>query len=213
MQPRVTRQGFVRRVRWQSITGSSGRPYRRPCDRLEACEEEVTFETPELAILEGVSNRLTPEELALLAKQLAGAECGGGSAHQGASHPRLLRNLRLLRAYDAKRHRQLAPKVRRQNVPPAQRVRLRQRVFPCSRSIELLLTGTRGTFEAWRHRSRAFPGVADSRNKLSRQLASPGSLGVSTSRGWYASVKGLDGKMCEFVYFFGRVTFPRRKAL
>jgi len=35
--------------------------------------EEVTFETPELAMLEGRSNRLGPEELALLAKQLAAA--------------------------------------------------------------------------------------------------------------------------------------------
>lgn len=35
--------------------------------------EEVIIETPELAVLEGKGNRLTPEELGLLAKKLAGA--------------------------------------------------------------------------------------------------------------------------------------------
>jgi hypothetical protein len=35
--------------------------------------EEVTLETAELAALEGRGNRLTPEELGLLAKQLASA--------------------------------------------------------------------------------------------------------------------------------------------
>ena len=33
--------------------------------------EEVTLETPELAALEGKGNRLTPEELGLLARKLA----------------------------------------------------------------------------------------------------------------------------------------------
>jgi hypothetical protein len=33
--------------------------------------EEVTLETPELAFLEGKGNRLSPEELGLLAKRLA----------------------------------------------------------------------------------------------------------------------------------------------
>jgi hypothetical protein len=36
--------------------------------------EEVSLETPELASLEGKGNRMTPEELGLLAKQLAGAK-------------------------------------------------------------------------------------------------------------------------------------------
>lgn len=35
--------------------------------------EEVTLETAELAILEGKGNRLSPEELGLLAKELASA--------------------------------------------------------------------------------------------------------------------------------------------
>lgn len=35
--------------------------------------EEVALETPELAVLEGKGNRLGPEELGLLAKQLAAA--------------------------------------------------------------------------------------------------------------------------------------------
>ena len=35
--------------------------------------EEVTFETAELAVLEGKGNRLSPEELGLLAKRLAAA--------------------------------------------------------------------------------------------------------------------------------------------
>ncbi len=35
--------------------------------------EEVTLETVELALLEGKGNRLTPEELGLLAKRLASA--------------------------------------------------------------------------------------------------------------------------------------------
>lgn len=36
--------------------------------------EEVALETPELAALEGKGNRLSPEELALLAKKLAAAK-------------------------------------------------------------------------------------------------------------------------------------------
>ena len=36
--------------------------------------EEVSIETAELASLEGKGNRLTPEELGLLAKKLAGAK-------------------------------------------------------------------------------------------------------------------------------------------
>lgn len=36
--------------------------------------EEVTLVTPELAALEGKGNRLTPEELGLLAKKLAAAK-------------------------------------------------------------------------------------------------------------------------------------------
>ncbi len=36
--------------------------------------EEVTLETAELALLEGKGNRLSAEELGLLAKQLAGAD-------------------------------------------------------------------------------------------------------------------------------------------
>jgi hypothetical protein len=36
--------------------------------------EELSLETPELASLEGKGNRLTPEELGLLAKQLAGSK-------------------------------------------------------------------------------------------------------------------------------------------
>jgi hypothetical protein len=35
--------------------------------------EEVAIETPELALLEGKGNRLSPEELGLLAKRLAAA--------------------------------------------------------------------------------------------------------------------------------------------
>jgi hypothetical protein len=35
--------------------------------------EEVTMETAELAVLEGKANRLTPEELGVLAKRLAAA--------------------------------------------------------------------------------------------------------------------------------------------
>jgi hypothetical protein len=35
--------------------------------------EEVTLETAELAVLEGKGNRLSPEELGLLAKRLASA--------------------------------------------------------------------------------------------------------------------------------------------
>ena len=53
---------FVR----QSLTGSHVIA-RKPTG------EEVTFETAELALLEGRSNRLGPEELGLLAKQLAAA--------------------------------------------------------------------------------------------------------------------------------------------
>ncbi len=42
--------------------------------------EEVTLETPELASLEGKGNRLSPEELGLLAKQLAGTKDPGQAA-------------------------------------------------------------------------------------------------------------------------------------
>src|SRR5690348_16114673 len=53
---------FVR----QALTGSSV-VARKPTG------EEVAIETPELAVLEGRGNRLSPEELGLLAKQLAAA--------------------------------------------------------------------------------------------------------------------------------------------
>ena len=53
---------FVR----QALTGSSV-VARKPSG------EEVAIETPELAVLEGKGNRLGPEELGLLAKQLAAA--------------------------------------------------------------------------------------------------------------------------------------------
>ena len=53
---------FVR----QALTGS------RVVAR-KATGEEVAIETPELAVLEGKGNRLSPEELGLLAKQLASA--------------------------------------------------------------------------------------------------------------------------------------------
>jgi hypothetical protein len=36
--------------------------------------EETTLETPELSVLEGQSQRLTPEELGLLARNLASAK-------------------------------------------------------------------------------------------------------------------------------------------
>ena len=42
--------------------------------------EEITLETAELAVLEGKGNRLSPEELGLLAKQLAGASQPGEAA-------------------------------------------------------------------------------------------------------------------------------------
>ena len=42
--------------------------------------EEVTFETAELAILEGRGNRLGPEELGILATQLAAAPDEGEAA-------------------------------------------------------------------------------------------------------------------------------------
>ncbi len=53
---------FVR----QALTGS------RVVARTQT-GEEVAIETPELAVLEGKGNRLSPEELGLLAKQLAAA--------------------------------------------------------------------------------------------------------------------------------------------
>ncbi len=53
---------FVR----QSLTGSRG-------GANKPTGEEVTLETAELAALEGTGNRLTPEELGLLAKRLAAA--------------------------------------------------------------------------------------------------------------------------------------------
>ena len=53
---------FVR----QAITGSRV-VARKPTG------EEIAIETPELAVLEGKGNRLSPEELGLLAKQLAAA--------------------------------------------------------------------------------------------------------------------------------------------
>src|SRR5580704_7164256 len=60
---------FVR----QSLTGSQVIA-RKPTG------EEVTFETAELALLEGRSNRLGPEELGLLAKQLASAPSAADAA-------------------------------------------------------------------------------------------------------------------------------------
>jgi hypothetical protein len=53
---------FVR----QALTGS------RVIARTQT-GEEVAIETPELAVLEGKGNRLSPEELGLLAKRLAAA--------------------------------------------------------------------------------------------------------------------------------------------
>jgi hypothetical protein len=53
---------FVR----QALTGS------RVAAR-KSTGEEIAIETAELAVLEGKGNLLTPEELGLLAKQLAGA--------------------------------------------------------------------------------------------------------------------------------------------
>ncbi len=53
---------FVR----QAITGS------RVLAR-KATGEEISLETPELAMLEGKGNRLTPEELGILGKRLAAA--------------------------------------------------------------------------------------------------------------------------------------------
>jgi hypothetical protein len=53
---------FVR----QALTGS------RVVAR-KATGEEIAIETPELAVLEGKSNRLSPEELGLLAKRLRAA--------------------------------------------------------------------------------------------------------------------------------------------
>ena len=53
---------FVR----QALTGS------RVVARTQT-GEEVAIETPELAVLEGKGNRLSPEELGLLAKRLAAA--------------------------------------------------------------------------------------------------------------------------------------------
>jgi hypothetical protein len=53
---------FVR----QALTGSTV-VARKPTG------EEVSLETPELAALEGKGNRLSPEELGLLARQLAAA--------------------------------------------------------------------------------------------------------------------------------------------
>src|SRR5262249_3532746 len=50
----------------QALTGS------RVVARTPA-GEEVAIETAELAVLEGKGNRLSPEELGLLAKRLAGA--------------------------------------------------------------------------------------------------------------------------------------------
>lgn len=43
--------------------------------------EEVALETPELAALEGKGNRLSPEELGLLARQLAAASDPIEAAH------------------------------------------------------------------------------------------------------------------------------------
>jgi hypothetical protein len=57
---------FVR----QALTGS------RVIAR-KATGEEITFETAELAILEGKSNRLSPEELGFLANDLADAKDAG----------------------------------------------------------------------------------------------------------------------------------------
>lgn len=57
--------------------------------------EEVTLETAELAVLEGKAARLSAEELGSLAKGLANCiEPGGSGTSQGASHARLLRNLK-----------------------------------------------------------------------------------------------------------------------
>ncbi len=43
--------------------------------------EEVALETPELAALEGKGNRLSPEELGVLAKRLAAAKSPEDAAH------------------------------------------------------------------------------------------------------------------------------------
>src|SRR5580704_135328 len=50
--------------------------------------EEVTLETAELAMLEGKSNRLSPEELGLLAKDLASAK---NAAEAGRVRERITR--------------------------------------------------------------------------------------------------------------------------
>jgi hypothetical protein len=50
--------------------------------------EEITFETAELAMLEGKSNRLSPEELGLLANDLAAAK---NAAEAGRIRERLTR--------------------------------------------------------------------------------------------------------------------------
>ena len=57
----------------QSLTGSQVIA-RKPTG------EEVTFETAELVLLEGKSNRLGPEELGLLAKELANAPDASAAA-------------------------------------------------------------------------------------------------------------------------------------
>jgi hypothetical protein len=62
------------RARWPFITGSYVR--RLIGSRVVARKptgEEVAIETAELAVLEGKGNRLSPEELGLLAKSLARA--------------------------------------------------------------------------------------------------------------------------------------------
>jgi hypothetical protein len=56
--------------------------------------EEVALETAELSALEGDGNRLSPDELGLLAKELARrARSDRSGPHQGAADARLLRHL------------------------------------------------------------------------------------------------------------------------
>jgi hypothetical protein len=63
---------------WRSLHLMTIRPpgaYGQPCNRAE----EVTLETAELAMLEGKGNRLSPDELGLLAKDLAAAKDAAGA--------------------------------------------------------------------------------------------------------------------------------------
>jgi hypothetical protein len=94
--------------------------------------EEVTFETAELSALEGKGNRLSPEELGLLAKELAAA---ADPIEAARIKERLTRGFYGIWA--------AVPKVRRQNLPPAlfQHLldRIQSRKIPATQ-LELLAT-------------------------------------------------------------------------